>query len=114
MIKKNRLPQPINRLRNDKITAEDVEKLSSEFCDRYCKYPYICKDEDALDEVCDGCPMNKLFEIYDLIKAEAHAPSSASHGSAPSPQGEGLLKPLDEMKVESWQDGIMRTYLGSD
>lgn len=86
---------------NDDIKAEDIEKLSAEFCDKYCQYPNVCADEETLETVCDVCPMNKLFRIYDLLKGE----------SPPSAEGD-LLKPLDDMKVESWQDGIMRTFLG--
>lgn len=47
------------------MNKEELEKVTGEFCDKYCRFPYICADEESLDTVCEGCPMNKLFELLD-------------------------------------------------
>lgn len=39
--------------------------LLSHICDRYCMYPQVLNDQDALDEKCEGCPMKKLTEIIE-------------------------------------------------
>ena len=47
------------------MDKEKLEKLTGEFCDQYCRFPYICQDEEALETVCENCPMNGLFELLD-------------------------------------------------
>jgi hypothetical protein len=38
-----------------------LEKITSEMCDKYCKFPDQAKDEDELfKNHCDKCPMLKL------------------------------------------------------
>ena len=47
------------------MDKQTLEELTGEFCDKYCKYPYICGTEDALDTVCEQCPMNRMVELLD-------------------------------------------------
>lgn len=47
------------------MDKERLEELTGEFCDRYCKYPYVCTDEETLDTVCEDCPMNRMVEFLD-------------------------------------------------
>ena len=47
------------------MDKKTLEKLTGVFCDRYCKYPYICRTQDKLDIVCEQCPMNRMVELLD-------------------------------------------------
>jgi len=47
------------------MNSKELQKITEEFCDRYCKYPFICSKQDDLDAICEECPMNKLFELLD-------------------------------------------------
>lgn len=40
----------------------EYEKLVERFCDGYCKFPYICKDEEQLETVCEACPIVKMAD----------------------------------------------------
>ena len=44
------------------MTEQEFEKTVEQFCDNYCKFPYICKDEEQLHAVCDCCPIVELAE----------------------------------------------------
>ena len=48
------------------MDKKTLEKLTGVFCDNYCKYPGICSNQDELDQVCDECPMNEMFELLNL------------------------------------------------
>ena len=59
--------------RKDVITGEvvhsacretAVHKIMGVVCDKYCKYPDLCRDADALDKFCDNC------EVADLLGCE--------------------------------------------
>ena len=39
-----------------------VNKLASELCDEYCKFPYEL-DYEALVDKCEQCPMVRLKEL---------------------------------------------------
>ncbi len=47
------------------MDSKKLEKITEKFCDKYCKYPCVMKDQDELDEICAKCPMNDLFELLD-------------------------------------------------
>ena len=47
------------------MDSERLEKITEKFCDKYCKYPYVIKKQDELDDICENCPMNELFELLD-------------------------------------------------
>lgn len=42
------------------MNDQEYEKLVERFCDSYCKFPYICKDEEQLETVCADCPIVKM------------------------------------------------------
>lgn len=44
----------------DMTVAEQVEKIKTEICDEYCKYPLKAKSTDELDDICRRCPLNRL------------------------------------------------------
>ena len=46
---------------------EDLEKLKSEICDNYCKYPHEYADQDEMiDAVCVCCPLLRLDDVKGL------------------------------------------------
>ena len=47
------------------MDAERLEKITEKFCNGYCKYIEQVKEQKDLDDICDGCPMNELFELLD-------------------------------------------------
>lgn len=47
------------------MDKERLEKITEKFCDNYCKYPCQTKDQNDLDDICEECPMNELFELLD-------------------------------------------------
>lgn len=43
---------------------KQMEDIMWEICDKYCKYMdqyRDAEDEDALYEICDHCPLNKIL-----------------------------------------------------
>lgn len=44
------------------MNEQEYEKLVEKFCDSYCKFPYICKDEEELETVCADCPIVKMAD----------------------------------------------------
>ena len=49
--------QKLNRIENE------AHFLLSRICDRYCMFPEVLGNQDALDEKCESCPMKELVEI---------------------------------------------------
>lgn len=53
-----------NRRRNnpqDMTVTETIFKIREEMCDKYCKYVYDEEvSQEALDDICEECPMKKL------------------------------------------------------
>lgn len=47
------------------MNSEALEKITEKFCEKYCKFPQECKDQNELDDICDECPMNELTELLD-------------------------------------------------
>ena len=47
------------------MNDQEYEKLVERFCDSYCKFPYICKDEEQLETVCTDCPIVKMANIIE-------------------------------------------------
>ena len=44
------------------ISAQLAEKIVSQMCDEYCRFPRECECEDELhDEHCDSCPLMELL-----------------------------------------------------
>lgn len=41
----------------------EAEKAIGVFCDGYCHWPFVCKDEGELEEHCDSCPVVKLVNL---------------------------------------------------
>ena len=52
------------------MTEKELENLTAEFCDKYCKFPTVCSNQETLDTVCNVCPMNKMFDLLDDIRAK--------------------------------------------
>lgn len=40
-----------------------VGKVAEQICDKYCKFPGECNDQDELDKHCDNCVLIKLMNI---------------------------------------------------
>ena len=64
---KKRLKTVVNKFIQEVgvLDSERLEKITGEFCDRYCKYPCKTKNQDELDEICESCPMNELADLLD-------------------------------------------------
>ena len=45
-----------------KSAVSILVEACADICDNYCKYPESCSSEDELEEHCERCPMNKIFE----------------------------------------------------
>lgn len=43
--------------------VKEAEKLLSDFCDHYCKWPECCQNQDELDEHCDCCALLGLVNL---------------------------------------------------
>ncbi len=39
--------------------CEIVNEVKADICDKYCRYPRQM-GEDGLEDICDGCPLNRL------------------------------------------------------
>jgi len=45
-----------------KTAYEIMEEVAEEFCNEYCRFPFLVEDEDELySKHCEKCPINKLF-----------------------------------------------------
>lgn len=47
------------------MDSQRLEKITEKFCDNYCKHADTVGNQDELDDICDKCPMNELFELLD-------------------------------------------------
>lgn len=42
----------------------ETEKLAETFCDEYCHWPYVCKNETELDdEHCSNCALIRVLNL---------------------------------------------------
>ena len=51
----------------------DFEKEVEQFCDNYCRYPLICRDQDKLEEKCEECPICKIVEVCEQVETSERA-----------------------------------------
>ena len=43
---------------------QKAEELAQIFCDDYCHWPFVCQDEDELEEQhCDSCALIRLLNL---------------------------------------------------
>lgn len=64
------------------MNDQEYEKLVERFCNSYCKFPYICKDEEQLETVCESCPIVKMANrIEKLVEVIAKAISKLDEES---------------------------------
>ena len=51
----------------DRVIAfkEIIDYVSENFCDKYCKYPYLSLNQETLDSICEHCCMNKLKGVFE-------------------------------------------------
>ena len=45
------------------MDEKQLEEIAEKFCDKYCKYPYLINEQSKLDDICENCPMNQLFDL---------------------------------------------------
>ena len=50
------------------MDKQQLEEITGEFCDKYCKYPLVCTKQEQLDTVCEGCPMNELLDLKECYQ----------------------------------------------
>lgn len=56
-----------------------IEETAEKFCDNYCKYPYLCKSQDELDEVCDHCEViDTLVNFFNNFKKDENGQGSTN------------------------------------
>ncbi len=56
---KELLPEAMKRLA---VLEDHLEEAAETVCDEYCKYPYVCPDQETLDRICGECKLKELFE----------------------------------------------------
>lgn len=45
----------------------DLEDIKAEICDKYCRYPRECEEQDnMIDTICVNCPLGKLDYVKNL------------------------------------------------
>ena len=44
------------------VLEDHLEEAAETVCDEYCKYPYVCPDQETLDRICGECKLKELFE----------------------------------------------------
>ena len=55
------------------MTVKKLEEITGKLCDRYCIHSRIFCHEDeqeTLDDICNRCPMNEMFELLDTRRKE--------------------------------------------
>lgn len=55
------LPEAMGKL----VKLEDLVDVREKMCDEYCKYPFVCPDQETLDNICKECELAKLFKALD-------------------------------------------------
>ena len=40
-----------------KMTVEEADELVSLVCDKLCHYPFVCAEQEDLDERCESCSL---------------------------------------------------------
>lgn len=92
------------------MTKQKLEELTGKFCDKYCIYARMYSSEeqqDKLDEICESCPMNEMFELLDILPDG----NSVVKISAPAPIPETACS-SDVSNSGGWIAAFMRTFLG--
>lgn len=44
---------------------QELQEIVAEICDHYCRYPYMLEDQERLDGICKGCPLNRIWGGYE-------------------------------------------------
>ena len=50
-----------------KTITEQMQKITEDICDNYCKYPLLEKykgdegQQNMFDEICEKCPLNQFY-----------------------------------------------------
>lgn len=44
------------------VEVPTLEEVKGKMCDKYCKWPCTIKSQEALDAICDTCPLAK-YEV---------------------------------------------------
>lgn len=47
----------------EKLKEDPTESFKETVCDHICRYPYEASDQDALDEICENCIVNKVKKV---------------------------------------------------
>lgn len=48
--------------REEKRVSDIMKEVAEEFCNGYCRFPFLVEDEEELySKHCEKCPINKLF-----------------------------------------------------
>lgn len=42
------------------VADGDIDQVKAEMCDKYCRYPVDNITQEQLDEICEGCPFNRV------------------------------------------------------
>lgn len=50
-------------------TIEELECVPAFICNRYCKYPYLFEDQEALDAHCSECKLWWLSAMYCILNS---------------------------------------------
>lgn len=56
-----------------------IQETAEKICDGYCKYPYLCKSQDELDEVCEQCfIVETLVNFFNNFKKDENGQGSTN------------------------------------
>lgn len=92
----------------------EFETLVEPFCDNYCRYPRICRDQDKLEEKCEECPICKIVELFKENKTElsqGNVEHCVSCGEV-IPEGSWYCGNCETSQELSCREKILRTFLG--
>ena len=44
--------------------VDQADAIRATMCDKYCKYPNQCKDQDELDAMCEKCEVIQMLDTF--------------------------------------------------
>ena len=53
----------------ENVRRDILDHQIPRFCDDYCHFPKLIKDDNALTQVCNGCPMNRVVRYLEGVNS---------------------------------------------
>ena len=64
----NASPEEEQKKIRDNVRRDLIDFQVPRMCDSYCKYPSLIKDEYALSQVCEACPIEKINKYLEVFE----------------------------------------------